>query len=96
MQIPRSVIVVGKRYPRILGNNVVVNGQNRLSIYPDPCDLQENKKKDWIEDKMFRIFNRVQYESITGLDVHIINPIPEITMIIEPYPNPQSDIRNAN
>jgi len=38
---------------------------------------------------MFRIFNRVQYESITGLDVHIINPTPEITMIIEPYPNPK-------
>lgn len=73
MQIPRSVIVVGKRYPWILGNNVVVNWQNRLSIYPDPGDLRENKKKDWIEDKMFRIFNRVQFESIIVLHVHIIN-----------------------
>lgn len=43
MQIPRSVIIIGERYPGVLGNNVVVNGQNRLSVYSDPCDLKRKK-----------------------------------------------------
>lgn len=41
VQIPRPVIIVGERDPGILGDDVVVDGQNRLSVYSDPCDLQE-------------------------------------------------------
>lgn len=39
VQIPWPMIVIGKSYPRILGNNVVVNRQNRLSVHTDPSNL---------------------------------------------------------
>lgn len=40
VQIPRPVIVVGQGHPGILGDDVVVNGQDRLSVHSDPRDLR--------------------------------------------------------
>jgi len=43
VQSPRSVVVVRQRYPRVLGDDSVVNGQNRLGVNSDPRHLKQRK-----------------------------------------------------
>lgn len=40
VQKPRTVIIVGQRHSGILGDDVMMNGQNGLSVHSNPCHLR--------------------------------------------------------
>lgn len=46
VQIPRPVIVVGQRHPRVLGDDVVVDGQDRLGVHSNPRHLRTGTNRE--------------------------------------------------